>query len=826
MNTEPIANRCPKCQAPLPANAPQGLCAKCLLAAAATPTETGQPADKNPPPPLEMVAGAFPHLEILQLIGHGGMGVVYKARQPKLDRFVALKILPQALAADAAFAERFNREARLLARLNHPNIVTVHDFGQSGPFFYLLMEFVDGVNLRQAMQAGRFTPQQAMWLVPKICEALQFAHDEGILHRDIKPENVLLDTRGRLKIADFGIAKLVGDAKEQLTLTASGLAVGTPHYMAPEQLEHPQEVDQRADIYSLGVVFYEMLTGELPIGRFAPPSTKAAVDSRVDDIVFHALEKEREKRFRNATEVKTSVEAVTSSNVPPAKPPAGAHPRSGVPSPAATSESRATSYFNTPQRMSDCFPSAAARIFTCKGELVLERESLTFISPWRTSIRIPLEAIEDLSIGQFQMWSTPWVMKYARLNFLSVTFKQDEQLQTVHLTPVPPGATAAAQINDCVGRWFERIQRAIEQSIGATPHASEPAALCVSAEPAWNRKGLPLTFGFCLTWIATWILLPQPKVPSLVWVPILVASVLLLMLTLWFSVGFLQANRALWRGDLEAVTSDEPPVAEPVTVGRRAYRTGGRPRWRMGSLALVVSIAAGLILPFAFLLWEAWVFPSFRQRLFGKPAVSNEGSKLVLDYAVPQYGPESHDPRRYGGQAWDFKCLVPPDHLAQVLFVCRTNGIPAVFPGFSAYFKTGHAPAGIDFLIDCEPNKGASGSSATNGLLWNVNLGLGYTSGALLPAPPSFRMLETPAARMTVPSGHQRVIRLVQYFERGKGGQSRDGVELRILLEPLTSPAARTVPSEKELNNCIAGSGLESSMESTLKLMQRLPVDP
>ena len=369
MNTEPIANHCPKCHAPLPANAPRGLCPKCLLAAVSTPTEAGQPADRNPPPSIEEVAASFPQLQILEIIGHGGMGVVYKARQPRLDRLVALKLLPQSLAADAAFAERFNREARVLARLNHPNIVTVHDFGQSGGFFYLLMEFVDGVNLRQAMQAGRFTPQQAMMLVPKICEALQFAHDEGILHRDIKPENILLDTRGRVKIADFGIAKLLGEARENLTLTAIGQAVGTPHYMAPEQLEHPLDVDQRADIYSLGVVFYEMLTGELPIGRFAPPSQKSSVDARVDEVVFHALEKEREKRFRSAGEVKTSVEAITAhpagsptetvSVATPAKPSPGA----AVPAP------RALCYFSTPRRMRDCFPSAAARIFTCKGEL-------------------------------------------------------------------------------------------------------------------------------------------------------------------------------------------------------------------------------------------------------------------------------------------------------------------------------------------------------------------------------------------------------------------------------------------------------------------------
>src|SRR5215813_9118280 len=252
MNTESIQT-CPKCHAPIPSEAPQGLCPKCLLAAASTPTEAGQPADAGPPPSLETIASAFPQLEILEFIGQGGMGLVFKARQPKLDRFVALKLMPQKPGADPALGERFNREARVLARLSHPNIVAVHDFGQAGPFFYLVMEFVDGVNLRQAMRAGRFTPAQALALVPKICDALQYAHEEGVLHRDIKPENLLLDTRGRVKIADFGIAKLLGDGKD-ITLTASGATVGTPHYMAPEQLERPHDVDQRADVYSLGVV--------------------------------------------------------------------------------------------------------------------------------------------------------------------------------------------------------------------------------------------------------------------------------------------------------------------------------------------------------------------------------------------------------------------------------------------------------------------------------------------------------------------------------------------------------------------------------------------
>ncbi|HEY5915032.1 MAG TPA: serine/threonine-protein kinase [Verrucomicrobiae bacterium] len=319
MNDDATVRSCPECRSPIPADAPGALCPKCVLAKAAAETEAGQPEQKPELPPLESVQAAFPQLEVLGLIGQGGMGFVYKARQPNLDRFVALKLLWPRLASDPAFAERFNREARVLARLNHPNIVAVYDFGCSGSFFYLLMEYVDGVNMRQAMRSGRFSPTEAFALVPRICDALQFAHEEGVLHRDIKPENILLDTKGRLKIADFGIAKILGEGRGNITLTEQGVAVGTPLYMAPEQLEHPQDVDQRADIYSLGVVFYEMLTGELPVGRFAPPSQKAAVDPRVDDVVLRTLEKERERRYRSAGEVKTRVEDIRSS-VPPTGP--------------------------------------------------------------------------------------------------------------------------------------------------------------------------------------------------------------------------------------------------------------------------------------------------------------------------------------------------------------------------------------------------------------------------------------------------------------------------------------------------------------------------
>ena len=243
------------------------------------------------------------------------MGVVYRARQRKLDRLVALKILAPELSGDPAFAERFLREARALARLSHDHIVAVHDFGETDGLCWLLMEYVDGVDLRQAMETGQLSPERALAIVPQICEALACAHELGIVHRDIKPENVLLDREGRAKIADFGLAKLV-DPTGAATLTGVDQAMGTPHYMAPEQMRGARDVDHRADIYSLGVVLYEMLTGQLPVGRFDPPSKRVRVDVRLDEVVLHALETEPERRYQSVSEVKTDVERIGSTPPP------------------------------------------------------------------------------------------------------------------------------------------------------------------------------------------------------------------------------------------------------------------------------------------------------------------------------------------------------------------------------------------------------------------------------------------------------------------------------------------------------------------------------
>jgi uncharacterized protein YndB with AHSA1/START domain/predicted Ser/Thr protein kinase len=251
-----------------------------------------------PPTPAEL-ALRFPNLEVNELLGHGGMGIVYKGRQPFLDRLVAIKVIRPDLQTDEAFRERFLREARTLAKLRHPFIVTVFDVCQAGDLYGLVMEYVEGASLRQLLAGGSFTQRDALDFVPQVAEALQHAHEAGVVHRDIKPENVLVDSRGRVRLVDFGLATLIG-AEALARGPHDERVVGTLRYMAPEQITMPEAVDHRADIFSTGVVFYEMLARELPGPDRVPPSQKAATDPRLDPIVLRALEPERDRRYQEA----------------------------------------------------------------------------------------------------------------------------------------------------------------------------------------------------------------------------------------------------------------------------------------------------------------------------------------------------------------------------------------------------------------------------------------------------------------------------------------------------------------------------------------------
>ena len=306
----------------------QGECTACLLQLGVSQHPSAN--EESPRPSLPDVVTLnrqFPQLEIRRLIGRGGMGAIYQARQTNLDRDVALKIIASEVSGDPAFAERFEREAKTLARLSHSNIVTVYDFGRTEDgLAYLIMEYVDGINLREAMASKSIGADDALAVVSTICDALQYAHDKGVVHRDIKPENILLSEEGAVKVADFGIAKIVDESIRTPTLTATRQVLGSMHYLAPEHLEAPGQVDHRVDLYALGVILYELLTGELPLGRYEPPSRlQGRANAKIDEIVLRTLNRRPNERYQRAAELGQDLSSVElEGNAPVIEPVAGA----------------------------------------------------------------------------------------------------------------------------------------------------------------------------------------------------------------------------------------------------------------------------------------------------------------------------------------------------------------------------------------------------------------------------------------------------------------------------------------------------------------------
>ncbi len=264
------------------------------------------------PPAPEELQRDFPQYEIRGILGRGGMGAVYQGWQRSLDRLVAIKILPPGLDDGiSGFTERFKREAKAMARLQHPGIVTVFDAGTTpSGLLYFVMECITGTDVQQLVrQQGRLDPAEALRITAAVCDALAYAHEHGIIHRDIKPSNIMLDARGTVKVADFGLAKTT--AAGTTLLTRSEVTMGTPEFMAPEALKGVAQVDHRADLYAVGVMLYQMLTGELPRGRFEPPSRAVkGLDRRLDAIVDKALQSAPADRWSTATEITTAITPV------------------------------------------------------------------------------------------------------------------------------------------------------------------------------------------------------------------------------------------------------------------------------------------------------------------------------------------------------------------------------------------------------------------------------------------------------------------------------------------------------------------------------------
>jgi serine/threonine protein kinase len=270
----------------------------------------------TPPTPDDLQA-LLSGYHVLAFIARGGMGAVYRGVQVSLGRAVAIKILPPELSdSDRYFAERFKREARAMAQLNHPGIVSVHDFGElpDGMLFYV-MEFIDGTDVAQLLaQQGRLSSAHAMAITAHVCDALHYAHERGVVHRDIKPANIMVGHDGRVKVADFGLAKDSSTAGSGFT--GSGMLLGTAHFIAPEALTPGVVVDHRADIYAVGVSLYQMLTGKLPQGLFDMPSLQVpGLDPRYDQIIAQALRESRDQRYQSVLDMRLALDGILTSPV-------------------------------------------------------------------------------------------------------------------------------------------------------------------------------------------------------------------------------------------------------------------------------------------------------------------------------------------------------------------------------------------------------------------------------------------------------------------------------------------------------------------------------
>ena len=478
---------CPQCGATLPSESTESLCPRCLLSQAmrtqpvAPPTSTVRPASALTP---EELAPFFPQYEIQRVLGRGGMGAVYLARQISLNRLVAIKILPAGLDDGFNnFAERFKNEAQAMAQLSHPGIVAVYDFGETtNGLLYIAMEYIDGTDVQQmVVNQGRLHSAHAMAITAHVCDALAYAHGKGIIHRDIKPSNIMINQDGVVKVADFGLAK-VSRGGETTGITQSGLVMGTLYFMAPEALTLGSEVDQRADIYAVGVMLYQMLTGKLPQGLFEMPSMQVSgLDPRYDGIVAKALREDRALRYQNAGELRQDLDAILTQPVVKVEPEHSQAPAAVDPSVPQEKPQRSPGQVDRPppSRASVAkkkksgsgliiaaavvlIAAIAGFLFLGKGGSQTETIKATKDAPFVNSLDMKFVPVPGTKV-LVSVWETRVrdYAEYARLNNTDGTWK-GKQLDGIPIGREPDHPVCAVSWNDCKSfcEWLTNKERA------------------------------------------------------------------------------------------------------------------------------------------------------------------------------------------------------------------------------------------------------------------------------------------------------------------------------------------------------------------------------
>ncbi|MCW0218036.1 MAG: serine/threonine protein kinase, partial [Prosthecobacter sp.] len=253
--------------------------------------------------------------EIQELIGGGGMGEVYRAILTARGRVVAMKVVSGRLTRDPEVTARFEAEVAALSQLSHHNVVRVLDHGETvNGRHFLVMEYVDGCDLRRLLRAQRLEVERALDIFLKVCAGVIHAHQRGIVHRDIKPANILIGADGTVKVADFGLAKTLVEDSTAYGVTQTRDTFGTPYYIAPEVTRSAGTADVRADIYALGVLLYEMLTGAVPMGQFTPLSKKTGLSKKIDSIVCHSLADDPQRRLSSVMELSNAVEKIAADH--------------------------------------------------------------------------------------------------------------------------------------------------------------------------------------------------------------------------------------------------------------------------------------------------------------------------------------------------------------------------------------------------------------------------------------------------------------------------------------------------------------------------------